>query len=966
MHKLFLYILLFIGLLAPAILCADGGTGTSAGSVAKAEYALQEELSSLESAALQTTYSHWSETIIPGNPEKGKLLYSWFMILVVYPVFGVLLIWGVVQSLHNEGYIDYGDIVKRLLLFAVFTGFSSLIFAYLSGIQNGMSRIINFVQTADIGAISDMLYAEDGSSNARLKRNISMGIEDAKSALLDAAKGQVRYKNYQNGETLAPFAVYMMFPLAVYNEGLALQDSKRGKLPSTESCLSFSKASDTINQDLSYLSDSDTSKSLLHNFAVSYAQLINNFPKYPTAGWKGESNMRARESFQTAYQKLYGVLEVSGTDKKFDKADDAPYTEVVYSLLGETASKHRLEGAVKFCKAQIEVFIQNPLIMRDINLIVWGKYHDGDISEVESLSLEKLEEKMSEVTKVAGKDGESSVKNLSLGQIDEIRQEVANAILQRASDIGALTPAIKDGKTYSPDAWTDYLASGDSLWDAAASLFSGAVNFVSNAIGALPQILFGWIVNILDYIASAVQRLITFCMTWLMAIFLSLQFFLACLTSCMLGSKKTESVFYATFKVCLVLALVPFTCNLLIGVFNMIFNSAMSWLIGPPGITFAGATSIAIAGAKSAGVIAGNISIMPMIAIGIFCSLLQIITMFFLALYSIKAARILIQGGSIAGALAAIAGGALAAGTLAAKIGAEAFAGPAGSSLAGAAGKAASAATGFSDGGGNTPGGDGTLGGGEGGKDNEDSGNKASIPGVADPNKGGDSEQNNGKSDEGGDEGDSAPTGSPSNTPNSPGGASGSIANKGSDSPLATGTSAGSGTQTGAKGVSSKDSSSDKPMSFSDAIQSNKATAAASNAASKLKRMSPKDVKDVISDKLKSGGEKIKSGWKNVNLPNAPGATMSAIRNTPSYLKSSAASVVQGARSTLHSAPGTLKSATNNFAQGSKEFGKGMAQSTAHGLGVLGRATWNVAKKSLHIPKNGFSNKNSTINEDWF
>lgn len=964
MHKLFLYILLFIGLLAPAILCADGGTGTSAGSVAKAEYALQEELSSLESAALQTTYSHWSETIIPGNPEKGKLLYSWFMILVVYPVFGVLLIWGVVQSLHNEGYIDYGDIVKRLLLFAVFTGFSSLIFAYLSGIQNGMSRIINFVQTADIGAISDMLYAEDGSSNARLKRNISMGIEDAKSALLNAAKGQVRYKNYQNGETLAPFAVYMIFPIAAYNEGLALQDAKRGKLPSTDSCVSVSNISDAINQDLSYLSDNDTSKALLHNFAVSYAKLVNNFPKYPTAGWKGESNMRARNSFQSAYQKLYGALDISDTNQKFNKADDAPYTEVIYSLLGASASKHRLEGAVKLCKAQIEVFIQNPLIMRDINLIVWSKYHDGDISEVESLSLEKLEEKMSEVTKVAGKDGESSVKNLSLGQIDEIRQEVANAILQRASDIGALTPAIKDGKTYSPDAWTEYLASGPSFIEELVSGAAEVFDFAANVISAIPQLLFGWIVNILDYIASAVQRLITFCMTWLMAIFLSLQFFLACLTSCMLGSKKTESVFYATFKVCLVLALVPFTCNLLIGVFNMIFNSAMSWLIGPPGVTFAGATSIVIAGAKSAGVIAGNISIMPMIAIGIFCSLFQIITMVFLAVYSVKAAKILIQGGSIAGALAAVAGGALAAGTFAAKVGAEAYAGSAGSSLAGAAGKAAGGAAGLSDAGGDTPGGDGTPGGGEGGKDNEGSGNKASIPGVADPNKGGDSEQNNGKSDEGGDEGDSAPAGSPSNTPNSPGGASGSIANKGSDSPLATGTSAGSGAQTGAKGVSTKDSSSDKPMSFSDAIKSNKATAAASNAASKLRHMSPKDYRDAISSRLKSGGEKIKSGWK--NLRNTPGAAMSAIRNTPSYLKSSAAAISQGTQSALHNAPSNIKSAAKNFAQGSKEFGKGMAQSTAHGLGVLGRATWNVAKKSLHIPKNGSSNKNSTINEDWF
>ena len=33
---------------------------------------------------------------------------------------------------------------------------------------------------------------------------------------------------------------------------------------------------------------------------------------------------------------------------------------------------------------------------------------------------------------------------------------------------------------------------------------------------------------------------------------------------------------------------------------------------------------------------------------------------------------------------------------------------------------------------------------------------------------------------------------------------------------------------------------------------------------------------------------------------------------------------------------------------------------------LLGSSTWDVAKKSLHIPKNGFSNKNSVKNEDWF
>lgn len=840
--------------------------------VFKGTAAITEEMENLENAASKTSFSHWSETIIPGKPDKGRMLYSWFMVLLVLPVFGILLVWSIIQSLNNEGFVDYGDVIKRLVLFAAFTGFSSLIFAYLSGIQTGMSRIANFVQTSDLGSLSDMMYAEDATSNARLKRNITAGIEDARNALLGAAKTQVRYNNYQGGETVAPFAIYMMFPMAAYNEGVVLQNPKRGRLPATDSCERFGKITEKITEDLSFLPKStDERKAYMHEFASSYARMLEGFVNYPTAGWNGESNMRARKSFQAEYSKLYGDLTLRGVAQKFDKADDAPYTEVIYSLLGKSASKHRLENSVKLAKELIDIFVKNPIITRDINLLVWAKYHNGDKSEVENLTLDELSLKMDDVTKVLDDDNKEPIK-LSLGEIDEIRQEVCKVILDRAEKLGILAPATSDGETLSPDKWVDTLVGGSSFLDNIIDVVKDVAKGVSNIATFLPSLIFGFLVDILDYIASFVQRLIVFLMNWVMAIFLSLQFFFVCLSSCMLGSRKTEPIFYSSFKVCLTLALIPFTCNLFIAIFNMLFNSAMEALIGPPGYAAAGSAVLVAGGVQSAATIISSGGI-AMLAVGLFCALLQILAMIFLAIYSIKAAKILIQGGSVAGALAAVAGGALAAGTFAAKVGAGMAGVPAGSSIADKlAGGASNVANDIGNAGASgSETNDSGSNGGKPPKDNGDSGSK--IPTTADPNK-----PDKGNGGPSGGEADTSQTSNSPKTNNSPdtqGTDSQTNSDNGATSKGNSGTGAinsekpsvsgNTGAATAAPKHSASTPSKDKPseedkgMSLGEALSSNKLTAPIANKFNASKNSFDANV----SKNLSAGKEKIKASWPN-------------------------------------------------------------------------------------------------------
>ena len=916
MQRIFSYFLLLLITLLPVLFPANA---MAQASVFKGATAVTEEMENLENAAGATTFSHWSETIIPGEPDKGRMLYSWFMVLLVLPVFGILLVWSVIQSLNTEGFVDYGDIIKRLILFAAFTGFSSVIFAYLSGIQTGMSRITNFVQTTDLGALSDMMYAEDATSNARLKRNITAGIEDARNSLLSAAKAQVRYNNYQGGETVAPFAIYMMFPMAAYNEGIVLQDSKRGRLPATDSCELLDKVTEKITTDLSFLPKSaDTRKAYMHEFASSYARVLEVFTDYPTAGWKGEANMKARKSFQSEYSKLYSDLTLNGTDQKFDKTDDAPYTEVIYSLLGKSASKHRLENSVKLCKELIDVFVQNPLITRDINLLVWSKYHDGDTSEVENLAIDELSLKMDDVTKVID-DNKEPVK-LSLGEIDEIRQEVCKVILDRAESLGILAPATNDGKTLAPNEWVDTLINESSWWDTFVSGATSLIGLGVKAVTYIPSLIFGFLVDILDYIASFVQRLIVFLMNWVMAIFLSLQFFFVCLSSCMLGSKKTEPIFYSSFKVCLTLALIPFTCNLFIAIFNMLFNSAMEALIGPPGYMASGSAVLIAGGAQSAATIitSGGVA---MLAVGLFCALLQIVAMVFLAIYSIKAAKILIQGGSVAGALAAVAGGAIAAGTFAAKVGAGMAGVPAGSSIAD---KLAGGASKFTNELGNA--GENENNGGGKSQNNDGDGPNGKIPTTADPSK---PKDNGGGSDKGGESTPGGTKGSPSSGGSNDSNGKESRANsadnknstdnKNADGHANTDTASsekpsGSG-NTGSPASSPRAASStassgqkaekDKGMSLGEALNSNKLTAPIAKMFSKGNQSkdngitSRNNFDENVSRNLDAGKEKIKASW-----------------------------------------PNRIKS-------GVMQFNKTAGETAKRQLGLLGKATWNATKSTI-------------------
>lgn len=160
----FLKLILFfvLTLLPISGYCAESSTsGTGSGVVsamASADNrmaAINSELSNLQSISKGLKYDHWAQTIIPGQPQKGLLLYQWLMYVVVFPVFAIFLIWGIIQSLNSEGSVDYVDLIKRIFIFAIFTGFGSIIFGYLAGIQSGMASIVNFVMNTDLGSISD-------------------------------------------------------------------------------------------------------------------------------------------------------------------------------------------------------------------------------------------------------------------------------------------------------------------------------------------------------------------------------------------------------------------------------------------------------------------------------------------------------------------------------------------------------------------------------------------------------------------------------------------------------------------------------------------------------------------------------------------------------------------------------------------------------------------------------------------
>jgi len=669
--------------------------------------AINNELSNLQTISRGLKFDHWAQTIIPGQPEKGLLLYQWLMYVVVFPVFAIFLIWGIIQSLNSEGAVDYVDLIKRIFIFAIFTGFGSIIFAYLAGIQSGMASIVNFVLNTDLGSISDALYEEDASISNQIKLAISEGKEQARQQLLGSAKTQVKYKDYRDAEQTVPFAVYMMFPLASFNEGLALQNSGSCYIPISDGTRKFQKAANAVNSDLNYSpKDSSLRKSLFLPFASGYTKILKSFANYPTAAWRGGSNMNQRNAYARSFKDIYGVDASLDKGGKFEMDSGAPRTEVIYSLLAKSTSVHRMEQPILFCKAQIDLFCQNPMIDRDINIAIWKLYHDGSDSEVKDLTIDEVEQKMADVTKSSNGTVKER-KSLSRGEAQNFQNEVMNIIINRAKDIGAIAPFTEgegsDTKILTPNQWTEMISKeagwGTKTWNWLCGAVGSAISAAASVI-SLPLKIIAWF---LDLVASIFQRLVVGVMVVLMGFLLPLQFLLVNLTLCAVGSKKTEGVFYANLKVCLTLALIPFMCSLLLGIFNLLMNSFYGMLSGGVGATTCGAAQGASAFARAAtGVASAAVTSslgstgVYLILIGMVLSIIQCIAMVFIALYSIKGAKLLTQGGSIAGAFGAAAAGMLAGAMLGGKFASGLGAGKALASsmqkLAGGAGSAIDAA----------------------------------------------------------------------------------------------------------------------------------------------------------------------------------------------------------------------------------------------------------------------------------
>lgn len=712
----FLKLILFfvLTLLPISGYCAESSTSGTGSGVASAMAsadnrmaAINSELSNLQSISKGLKYDHWAQTIIPGQPQKGLLLYQWLMYVVVFPVFAIFLIWGIIQSLNSEGSVDYVDLIKRIFIFAIFTGFGSIIFGYLAGIQSGMASIVNFVMNTDLGSISEALYEEDASISNQIKLAISDGKEQARQQLLGSAKTQVKYKDYRKTEQTVPYAVYMMFPLASFNEGLALQNGGICYMPISDGTRKFQKAADSVNSDLNWCpKDSTLKKNLLLPFASNYAKILKDFSNYPTSAWRGSANMGQRDSFANTFKDLYGVDAALEKGGKFTMDDDAPRTEVIFSLLAKSTSVHRMEQPVLFCKAQIDLFCQNPLIDRDINIAIWKLYHDGDDSAVKNLTIDELEKKMADVTK-SSNGSTKERKSLSRAEAQNFQNAVTDIIIQRAKAIGVMAPFSEgegeDAKVLTPDQWTEKLSTNTSLWKKGVAWVAGMAKSVGGAVvgvvgGVLtmPLKIIAWF---LDLAASIFQRLIVGIMVVLMGFLLPLQFLLANITLCAIGSKKTEGVFYANLKICLTMALIPFMCSLLLSIFNLLMNSFYGMLSGGVGTTTCGAAQTVSVLSRDAGIAAGNAfntalssGGIYLILVGIILSIIQCIAMVFIAMYSVKGAKLLTQGGTIAGAFGAAAAGLLAGAMLGGKFAAGSVAGKAlSSSLKKAAGGAGAA-----------------------------------------------------------------------------------------------------------------------------------------------------------------------------------------------------------------------------------------------------------------------------------
>lgn len=644
----------FLILLVSTVFCshvyANTATVSTAPSISlqavKGDDAIKYDIKNISNFADALKFKHWSELIIPGAPERGKVLFQWVMYLIVFPLFGILLIWGIIQALGSEGYVDYVDIIKRIFIFVIFTGFSSIIFGYLIGLQRGMSSLVNIALNAEIGVVSKFLNMEDATTQTKMSLALEEAQEKIRSDLLNMGAERVSYKNWQDREVSIPRCGYMIFPLVAYNESLALQDKDSCVVPYDEDDTDeIEKLEELIEADLEKIDDSQK-RELLAPFATEYASILTQFPNYPGAQWERQKKSK-RSKIESKLQDLYSSSISIPESTRLNVDSDAPLPELIYDLLGGSD----YSGLINFYKANVNLLIKNPIVVHDVNLAIWRAYH-GSTYDVDGLTISELQKKMTEVRK--GENGK--VLTITDSELTALKSTIYNIYYERCKQLPLFAPLGDEGEpNMSPSEWNETVS---SKW-------SNFWNTVVGAVKAVAEFGIKAFAYLIDGLAQGLQRLIMWVLIEVMAFILALHFFFTCITSAFIGNKKTEQAFFKNVKVSLIIALVPFVCSLFLSTFNMLMNAFYHSTTGGVSV--------------GAGAIAGVTGL-------IFLAVVQLVGLCFLTVYSIKATRIVIEGGGVAGAaLAAAAGGAVATGAFAAKQAGALMGGPAGSMMAGAA-----------------------------------------------------------------------------------------------------------------------------------------------------------------------------------------------------------------------------------------------------------------------------------------
>lgn len=553
--------------------------------------------------------------------------------------------------MHGMSRVDYLGLAKRIFIFIVFLGLGTAIYGYMTSLQRRMHSIIEIVCSQDSDFFLKAFYKESAANQNKMTRAIGAGKQDAVNSLLNTAKELIKYKDETRGAICTVTrAHYMALPLAAYNESLLLYSGdKQVSLPSGTSLKTYRNAAAFIEEYLSLMAG-DGGNSLRAASLSAYARILKAFPEYPTVYSKTERDARA--SLNEAISGTIPTSERTPNASNIPMIASAPKPKppldanLAEYLLESISKNSETNIAVpKFAKEQIMYLVEyDPVIRQGINRIIWELYN-RDAEELDGLSIETAEVKVTEA------------------------KCASSLIIAHVAVIGA-TKSVSDGERYmSPSAFLDELTKTpvwyQRIWDWGASKVQSAYSLAAGSLKSvvdLPQRLIEKVVEYFVEFMFWIEKIIVYVMVVIVSYILTLQFFFASITSCFVACKQTENIFYYNFKLCLHFALIPFTCMLLLTIFNVAINNMWNSLVPPPNGIVGGAGIVGAVALPAAGLAASGYALQVALVISVF----QVAGMVFLAVYSIKAAGILVRGGGIGGSLLAAAGGALLAGKVAA------------------------------------------------------------------------------------------------------------------------------------------------------------------------------------------------------------------------------------------------------------------------------------------------------------